>query len=117
MNADGVPDLWVGASFAPGGGEGHMLLLNANGTVASSSKVSSAPGGRLSFKTFPGNFFAHSGTLLGQLNNGTVVIAVGAIGDKNGGDKTGSVYMLKRKWRPPCYYRMALAMRWELPGW
>ena len=99
LNADGVPDLWVGASFAPGGGEGHMLMLNADGTVQSAAKVSSAAG-ELTSALSEGDLFAHSGALVGRMNDGAIVIAVGSIGESTGGTNTGSIYMLKRESHP-----------------
>ncbi|MBI1312828.1 hypothetical protein GC176_16180 [bacterium] len=105
LNGDGVPDLAVGAKRdRTGGGPAsyvgavHVLLLNADGTVKSSTKIASGTSGG---PTLVGdNYFGSSVTAVGDLNgDGVTDLAVGASYDStgdiyNGGGKGGAVHVL-----------------------
>ena len=103
LDGDGIPDLAVGARSVDDGNPGPtdtgviwILLLNADGTVKSSQKISNATGGLGgpppldSFDRF-GTSIANLGDLDGD---GVVDLAVGATGDSDGGPGLGAVWIL-----------------------
>jgi len=98
LNGDTVPDLAVGALNDDDGGTNRgavwMLFLNADGTVASSQKISDTEGG---FTPALANFdtFGTSVSGIGDLDmDGIPDLAVGAIGDDDGGAQRGAVWVL-----------------------
>lgn len=99
LNGDGIEDLAVGASNDEGGGSSRgaiwILFLNANGTVASSQKISSGQGG-FAGTLVDGDQFGVSLSSLGDLNGGGLPdLAVGAIGDDDGlGTDLGAIWIL-----------------------
>ena len=100
INGDGVTDLAVGANGDDTGGGGfgavHVLLLNANGTVASTSKIADNLGG-LPDNTIIDEFadFGFSLAVLGRSpDNGLPLLAVGSIGDDSGASSAGAVFLL-----------------------
>ncbi|MDA2921109.1 integrin alpha, partial [Desulfobacterota bacterium AH_259_B03_O07] len=92
LDGDGVTDLAVGAPT--GRGTVWILFLNANGTVKSEQKISDTAGG------FGGalvdlDFFGTSVASMGDLDgDGVTDLAVGAVGDNDGGDRSGAVWIL-----------------------
>ena len=100
INADGVPDLAVGAIFDDDGGSDRgavwVLFLNNDGTVQSHQKISATEGG------FTGTLdqfdrFGNSVGSLGDLDgDGLGDLAVGAVGDDDGGAGAshGAVWVL-----------------------
>ena len=102
LDGDGIGDLAVGA---PGDNDGggsrgavHMLFLNADGTVKESQTISDTYGG-LSADLSNGDRFGKSVTTLGDLDgDGVIDLAVGAVGDDDGGTESfhnrGAVYVL-----------------------
>jgi serralysin len=71
----------------------HVLLLNANGTVKSSTKIASGIGGGPTLANSD-----HFGTAVGSLGDldgdGVADLAVGADGDDTGGSYRGAVHVL-----------------------
>ena len=98
LDGDGLGDIAVGARTDDGGGstEGavFVLFLNADGTVKSEQKVSSADGGLTATLATGDNFgsaLAGPGDLDGD---GIVDLVVGAEGDDGGGSTRGAVHVL-----------------------
>ncbi|MBI1315204.1 hypothetical protein GC176_28265 [bacterium] len=97
LDGDGVPDLVVGAYGDDTGGDlrgaVHVLLLNADGTVKSSTKIASDISGGPTLANLDEFGFSVSG--VGDRNgDGVADLAVGAIRDDTGGDNRGAVYVL-----------------------
>ena len=97
FDGDGVTDLAVGApgDDTNGGGRGavHLLFLNANGSVKSSTKIASGTGGGPTL--MDGGRFGTSVANMGDLDgNGVADLAVGAVSDSTGGSSRGAVYIL-----------------------
>ncbi len=98
LNADGVPDVAVGArddddGFSQAGGM-WILFLNADGTVNGYQKVSDAQGGLVGELDL-GDAFGVSTAALGDLNgDGSTELAVGAFMDDDGGESRGAVWIL-----------------------
>jgi uncharacterized repeat protein (TIGR01451 family) len=97
LDGDGVCDLAVGASGDDtgiyGGGAVYVLLMNANGSVKSNTKIARNTNGgpSLSFN----DSFGHAITSLGDLDgDGVVDLAVSAPYDDTGGNRRGSIYVL-----------------------
>ena len=99
LDRDGTADLAVGApGDDDGGGEDRgavwLLFLHPNGTVKSHQKISAVEGG------FTGvldnfDFFGISVSSMGDLDgDGTADLAVGALGDDDGGNSRGAVWIL-----------------------
>ena len=98
LDGDGVSDLAVGAfgdgDGGPGRGAVYILFMNADGTVKSDQKISDTAGG---FNGVLDNFdqFGISIASMGDLDgDGVSDLAVGAIGDDDGGTLRGAVYIL-----------------------
>ena len=100
LDGDGVADLAVGADGDDGNDTGgvnrgavHVLLLNANGTVKSSTKIASGLNGGPVLAN--ADNFGSSVTDVGDLDgDGVADLAVGAERDDTGGDGRGAVYIL-----------------------
>ena len=98
LNGDFVPDLAVGALNDDDGGTNRgavwVLFLNADGTVNANQKISDTEGG---FAPALVNFdtFGTSVSGIGDLDmDGVPDLAVGAIGDDDGGAQRGAVWVL-----------------------
>ncbi|MBI5759767.1 MAG: FG-GAP repeat protein [Planctomycetales bacterium] len=97
LDGDGVRDLAVGAygdgtlAGTPRGAV-HVLLLNANGSVKTSVKLTSGTNGVPTLAN--GDKFGFSLASLGDLDgDGVTDLAVGALGDDTGGSNRGAVYV------------------------
>jgi hypothetical protein len=98
IDADGVADLVVGADGTDDGGTArgaiHVLLLNPDGSVAESDRISSTSGG-LGGPIDDLDGFGFAVGTLGDLDgDGTVNLAVGAPSDGDGGGGRGAVYVI-----------------------
>jgi cysteine-rich repeat protein len=98
LDGDGVPDVAVGARDDDDNvsqtGAVWILFLNADGTVKRYQKISAIQGGLIG-DIYVGDLFGKSTALLGDLNgDGTKELAVGAIGDDDGGVDRGAVWIL-----------------------
>ena len=97
LDGDGVADLAVGAFRDNTGGNDrgavHILFLNANGTVKSSTKIASATAGGPTLAD--SDLFGISVANLGDLDgDGVTDLAVGADSDDTGGGGRGAVHIL-----------------------
>ena len=97
LDGDGVSDLAVGALLDDTGGNArgavHILFMNADGTVASTSKIGSGTGGGPILTD--DDRFGMSVTSLDDLDgDGVKEIAVGALRDDTGGVDRGAVHVL-----------------------
>ena len=100
LDGDGVADIAVGAERDDtGGGTNsnrgavHVLLLNADGTVKSSTKIASGAGGGPTLAN--NDLFGSSVAALGDLDgDGVADLAVGARTDDTGGSNRGAVHVL-----------------------
>ena len=98
MDGDGINDIAVGAELDDDGADGSgaiwILFLNPDGTVKSHMKISNLEG------NFTGtldafDFFGSSVCSVGDLNgDGINDIAVGALGDDDGAENTGCVWII-----------------------
>ncbi len=98
LNDDGIPDLAVGAPLDDDGGPQRgavwVLFLNTDGTVRQELKISDTAGG-FSGTLSNNDWFGWSLAPLGDLNgDGGVDLAVGALGDDDGGRDPGAVWVL-----------------------
>ncbi|MCA9108490.1 MAG: FG-GAP repeat protein [Planctomycetaceae bacterium] len=99
LDGDGIMDLAVGAYLDDDGGirrgAVYLLFLNADGTVKSQQKISDTAG-NFTANLDDGDVFGSSLANLGDLDgDGIVDLAVGAIGDDDGGgNDQGAVYVL-----------------------
>jgi len=96
IDADGVDDLLVGAMLGEGGvansGEGHILLLNSDGTVKASHTLSDITGPSVPGLS-GGDHLGTAATSMGDLDgDGTLGFALGARSDGDGGTGRGAVY-------------------------
>jgi CSLREA domain-containing protein len=97
LDGDGIADLAVGAYFDDTGGSNrgavHVLLLNSDGTVKSSTKIAHELNGGPTLTD--SDLFGNSIASLGDLNgDGVADLAVGARSDDVAGADRGAVYVL-----------------------
>ncbi|MCA9059272.1 MAG: FG-GAP repeat protein, partial [Planctomycetaceae bacterium] len=97
LDGDGVPDLAVGAKGDHTGGSYrgavHVLFLNTDGTVRSSTKLASSTNGGPALAN--DDYFGRAVTALGDVDgDGITDLAVGAYRDNTGGNTRGAVYVL-----------------------
>jgi hypothetical protein len=98
LNKDGVTDLAVGVPRDDDGGTDRgavwILFMNSDGTVESSQKISS-DAGDLDRDIDDGDLFGSAVTEIGDLDgDGVTDLAVGMIGDDDGGNDRGAVWIL-----------------------
>jgi hypothetical protein len=98
LDGDGISDLAVGAWEDDDGDFGQgavwILFLNADGSVASETKISATSGG-FGGGLAPGDHFGSSVASLGDLDgDGVEDLAVGALLDDDGGSDQGAVWIL-----------------------
>ncbi len=99
LNGDGVADLVVGAPFGDAGGSNagsvHILFLNSDGTVATSTKIANGVGGLATGTLKAGVEFGYSVYSIGDINGDTINdIVVGSWMDDTGPSNAGAVYVL-----------------------
>jgi hypothetical protein len=100
MDGDGVTDLAVGANgdqsanvYSIDRGAVHILFLKSDGTVKSSTKITSGVGGGPTLADY--DSFGRSVANVGDLNgDGVADLAVGADGDDLGGNARGAAHIL-----------------------
>lgn len=95
IDGDGIPDIAIGANGTDSQrGAVWILMLNANGTIKASQKISyNTPNATVPLDV--NDLFGNSVTSLGDLNgDGKIDIAVGAAFDDDGGPDKGAVYIL-----------------------
>lgn len=100
LDGDGVIELAVGAPgddfAASDAGAVHILRLNADGTVKSSSQITDGLGGLAGGTLNTDDRFGSSLVTVGDLDgDGVTDLAVGADGDENTDDGEGALYVLK----------------------
>ncbi len=96
LDGDAITDLAVGAPFDDDGGTDRgatwILLMNANGTVKNQAKISDLTGG-FGGSLADNDLFGSSLSAYQDLNNdGVEDLAIGAIGDSDGGLARGAVW-------------------------
>jgi hypothetical protein len=98
LDGDGVVRLAAGAKLddypEPRTGAVWILFLHSDGTVHSHQKIGGAQGGFMgTLDSF--DYFGFSAASLGDLNgDGVSDLAVGAVGDDDGGEDRGAVWLL-----------------------
>jgi len=101
LDGDGIQDLLVGdvgfegdVGGGPNTGRVWVMFLNQNGSVKSWRQIDAENGG-FTAHLEPGDFFGQTLCAMGDLNgDGIGDVAVGAIGDDDGGLDQGGLYFL-----------------------
>ena len=98
LDGDGVVDLAVGANLDDDGGVNRgavwILFLDNDGTVKSHQKISDAAGGFSGALDVVDQFGASLASLGDLDHDGSADLAVGAVGDNDGGEDQGAVWIL-----------------------
>ncbi|MFH1918671.1 MAG: GEVED domain-containing protein [Planctomycetota bacterium] len=98
LDSDGVTELAVGAYGDADGGSYRgavlVLFLNADGTVKAHQKISDTEGGFTGTLDNSDNFGFSLATLGDLDGDGVSELAVGAMGDDDGGNQRGAVWVL-----------------------
>lgn len=97
LNGDGIPDLAVGgrndSAVGDGRGSVHVLLMNADGTAQSVTRIAHQTNGGPALADRVA--FGSAVTAIGDLNgDGRPELAVGAYNDNTGALRNGAVYIL-----------------------
>jgi hypothetical protein len=92
LNKDGVPDIAVQSPGDDGRGSVHVLFLNNDGSVNSSTKLASGINGVPVIAT-GANFGRGIGVLDDLDGNGVRDLAIGSFGDDTGGNDRGAAYI------------------------
>ena len=97
LNGDGIPDIAVGAPGDDTGGTGsgalHVVLMNADGTIKRTSKITGATSNGPSLSDNDG--FGSSAAPAGDLDrDGIPDVAAGAPGDDAGGAGSGALHIV-----------------------
>ena len=102
-DGDTIPDVAVGAYHDDDGGSGagavYMLFLKSYGNVKTAQKLSMLYGNLNTFYTLGAtDLFAFPIATLGDLDgDGVMDLAIGALGDDDGGSAAGAVYIINLK--------------------
>ena len=102
INKDGIEDIAVGNTGDDDGGTDRgavfILFMKTDGTVDSFQKISDTAGGFTGTLDDSDFFGGHALDLIGDIDNdGIQDIAMGAVGDDDGGTGRGAVYVLFMK--------------------
>ena len=102
VNGDGIQDLIIGVPFTPGffepdnlAGAAWVLMLETNGTVKTAVQLANGTNGIPANAFAPGDTFAISGTMAGDIDgNGVPDFVVGARGNDDEWANSGAVWVI-----------------------